>query len=749
MSLFTGNGLNDTADDSGLLTLEGTIEDITFHNEENGYTVATLAAGDDFITVVGIMPFAAEGETIKAMGKWETHAQYGRQFKLEYYEKQLPATQSAILKYLSSRAVKGIGPRLAERIVERFGEDSFDAIENHPEFLAELPGISQKKAAEISENFKEQFGIRSVMMFCRDFFGPATAVRVYKRWGGAAVDVIKENPYALCDEIYGIGFERADRIAHTLGVSDESQYRVHAGIKYFLSYNAQNNGHAYIPASKLREGSAQMLGVSSDLTAAGIDSLIQSGQLKEISLGGRRCIYLKEYYEAETYTTSKLILLDKLCQPADNRNAERLITTSELEDGIAYAAMQKKAIINSLNQGVMVLTGGPGTGKTTVIKAVLRIFDHLHLSVTLCAPTGRAAKRMSEATQREAKTIHRLLEMEYQNDNIPRFKRDENNRLAEDVVIVDEASMVDISLMSSLLKAIKPGARLILIGDSDQLPSVGAGNVLNDIIESGRFQTVKLKEIFRQASESMIITNAHSINHGEYPILNNNRSDFFYLRRDSDDDIAKTVVDLCLYRLPKKYGQEIRQNIQIISPSRKGAAGTAALNHMLQMALNPPAKNKREKKVRDIVFREGDRVMQVKNNYDIAWTKDDTEGVGVFNGDIGVIQTVDYNAEHITILFDDRTAIYDFTMLDELEHAYAVTVHKSQGSEYPIVIIPMYRFSPRLMTRNLLYTAVTRAQEMVILVGREDVINAMVDNNRQQIRYTGLRAMLENDEAES
>lgn len=733
-----------TLNNDALDMLEGTVEGITYQNAENGYTVCDLAVnGEELVTVVGVMPFLHEGEMIRVMGTWQTHPQYGKQFRTESFEKQLPESAASILKYLSSRAVKGIGPASAKKIVDRFAEDTFDVLENHPDLLAGIPGISRKKAEEISENFKRQFGIRSVMMFCRDFFGPATAVKVYNRWGGSAVDVIKENPYSLCDEIYGIGFERADRIARDLGIRQDSEYRIRAGIKYFLNYNAINNGHVFIPRPKLVAAAAQMLSVSEPQVEAGLTALENAGALVTVGTESYRCVYLKSYYEAESYTARKLDLLDKLCERISVENVDRYISTIELEDGIEYASMQKKAIHSAMAGGVMILTGGPGTGKTTVIRALLRIFDSLGMDTALAAPTGRAAKKMSQATQREAKTIHRLLEMEYSGEDEPAFRRDADNLLDEDALIIDEASMIDISLMASLMRAVKPGARLILIGDADQLPSVGAGNVLRDVIASERFHTVKLNHVFRQADESLIITNAHAINHGEYPTLDSKRSDFFFVRRPNDEDIARTVVDLCLYRLPKTYGEDIRNRIQVISPSRKGTAGTIPLNALLQSALNPPAPTKREKKSRDVTLREGDRVMQVRNNYDISWKKDDgSEGVGVFNGDIGIIAAIDPSEETVTVRFDDRTVKYEFSQTDDLEHAYAITVHKSQGSEYPVVIIPMYRFAPQLMTRNLLYTAVTRAQNMVILVGREDVVMTMVDNKRQALRYTGLRAML-------
>jgi len=724
-------------------SVEGSVEHIVFVNKENGYTVCELDVGDtESITLVGILPFLSEGETIKALGSWETHSSYGRQFKVEYFEKQMPASEAAMLKYLSSNAVRGIGRKTAQRLVEKFGADSFDVIENHPDWLTEVQGISAAKAEEISTSFREQFGVRSVMMFCRDFFGPATVLKIYKKWGGAAVDLIKDNPYILCEEIYGIGFERADRIAQSVGIDPKSQTRVRAGIKHVLSFNAHQNGHVFLPQDKLTPAVCELLGVDTNDVEIATDELEEAEQLKIIKYGGRRCVYLNYYYEAEKYTAAKLDMLDRLCPKIDAGDVEIFIRQLEKDEGIQYAPLQRKAIMMAINSGVMVLTGGPGTGKTTVIKAVISVFDRIGSSIALAAPTGRAAKRMSEATGCEAKTIHRLLEMEYADDTFPRFNRDEKNLLDEDVIIIDETSMVDSLLISALLKAIKPGARILLIGDSDQLPSVGAGCVLNDIIEGERFSTIKLTEIFRQARESLIIINAHAINDGRDPVLNSNDNDFFFLKRDKDEDIAATVVDLCDRRLPKAYGEEIRQQLQVITPSRKGAAGTEMLNKMMQQALNPPSPSKREKKTRDVIFREGDKIMQIKNNYDITWVKDGYEGVGVFNGDIGFIVKISPDDETIELNFDDRIAVYEFSMLEELEHAYAITVHKSQGSEYPVVVMPIYSFSQRLLTRNLLYTAVTRAQNKVIMVGRPDTVSSMVQNNRQAKRYTGLGRML-------
>ena len=724
--------------------ISGTVERIIFQNEQNGYTVCEIATADDeLVTVVGEMPYLNSGEMIKAFGKWTLHQSFGRQFKVEYYEKELPVSENAILKYLSSGTIRGVGPSIALRIVQKYGVDTFDVIEHHPEWLSEIQGISLKKANAMSEDFKSQFGFRSVMMFCREFFGTATAVKIYKKWGSGAIDIIKRNPYLLCDEIYGVGFEKADIVAKSMGIDNYKEERIKAGIKYVLSYNGIQNGHVFIPRDKLVMASCNMLSADESDVENAIDELLEKKELAQKKYSGRNCIYLINYYTSEKYAAEKLQLLDDLCPAVDIGDINRMIMRIEGEFGVEYASMQKKAIINSVNNGVMVLTGGPGTGKTTVIRAVIRIFEDLGYKIALTAPTGRAAKRMSESTMHEAKTIHRLLEMDYSNDNKPVFRRNENSKLEENVIIVDEASMVDILLFSSLLQAIRPGAKLILIGDVDQLPSVGAGNVLNDIIRSDRFNTVELKEIFRQEEESLIVTNAHAINEGEYPKLTSKNSDFFFLPRDDDETIARTVAELCAYRLPKTYGKDVINDIQVITPSRKGSAGTVVLNSLLQRVINPASDNKKEKKVRDITFREGDKVMQVKNNYDIEWTSTEKDGVGIFNGDIGIIKEIDVKNERMTIVFDDnRSVYYEFANLDELEHAYAITVHKSQGSEYPIVIIPMYNFTPMLMTRNLLYTAVTRAQKMVVIVGKASVIQQMVDTDRPTKRYTGLEQLL-------
>ena len=733
--------------DKELIILGGDVENIIYYNEENGYTVFDMSVDeatgelpkDEIITVQGVLPKISTGERIKVTGEWTFDKRYGRQFRAAYIEICMPATENDMLRYLSSRAIKGIGPKTAAKLIGEYGPDTFDVIENHPEWLARVPGISATKAEEISKSFRGQFAMRSLMMLCREFLSVAMQQKVFAKWGASSVERIKENPYRLCEEFDGIGFERADRFAQTLGVTADSELRLRSGIGYVLNESARNGGHSFLPWNRLVPLAAQTLGATQDKISTTLDELVLAGKLSRVKVGNLDAVYDSASLRCEMEIEEKLDLLDRLCPRIEAGDVERFITRIELEEDKKYHALQRKAISDAINSGVMVLTGGPGTGKTTVIRAVIRVYESMDMRVALAAPTGRAAKRMSEATQTEAKTIHRLLETDFTDGKRDNFKKNENDLLEEDVIIIDEASMIDMFLMNSLLKAIKPGARLMLIGDADQLPSVGAGNVLNDIIASGRYCTVKLTEIFRQSNESLIIRNAHLINRGEYPVLNDAKSDFFFMNRQRDEDIASTIVELWKIRLPKTYGEQMAAGIQVISPSRRGIAGTESLNHMLQEALNPPSDRKLEKKFRDTVFREGDRVMQIKNDYDLTWEKDGKEGMGVFNGDIGVIETINVPSEQMVIRFDERLVEYDFAKLDELDHAWAITVHKSQGSEYPVVIIPMYRSCPKqLLTRNLFYTAVTRAKAMCILVGDTSVVKEMVDNNRQIMRYTGL-----------
>ncbi len=741
-----------------LISISGVVDSIVYKNDENGYTVCDIEADDgDFFTAVGIMPFLSEGEAVKVYGSWTLHASFGRQFAVESAEACLPVTASEILRYLSSGAVKGIGPVIAKRIVERYGEDSFDVIEHHPDWLTEISGISKRKAREIQVSFVEHTGSRSVMMFCRDYFGPSTSMKIYKTWGAAAVDIIKKNPYRLCGEIGGVGFSKADEIALSLGVDPSSGERVEGAVVYLLTYNASANGHVFLPFEKLISGVSELISVTEEAVASAVKRLIVSGKLycKPIVLGGvtYNACYLDTYYKAELGVAEALCRLERSCAALSASDAERFINMLELRDGISYASEQRRAITEALVGGVMVLTGRPGTGKTTVVRALLGIFEKLGITeIELAAPTGRAAKRLSEATGRDARTIHRLLEMEYNEGSYPRFTRDETNKLDAEVIIIDEASMIDIMLMHALLRAVRAGARLVMIGDSNQLPSVGAGNVLWDLIDSGRIRTVELTDIFRQAKESYIITNASRIIEGEMPVLTEKKHDFFFMPRSYDDSIAATVVELCAKRLPAAYGEQITSGIQVISPSRRGAAGTEALNASLQRVMNPPEKGKKERKSREMIFREGDRVMQTKNNYKIEWYRDGyvtltgeerPDGIGVFNGDIGVIDGIDEEREVLKIHFDDRYVYYDFAYLEELDHAYAITVHKSQGSEYPVVIIPVYGCAPQLLTRHLLYTAVTRASRMLILVGREELVRRMVENAREDLKFTGLSVMIE------
>ncbi len=719
--------------------IEGTIQNVIYRNDNNDYTVMEISTSDDeLIIAVGTIPMAFEGEQVILRGNWTYHKEFGKQFAFDSFEKTLPIEVDGILQYLSSRTVKGVGPVTALKIVNRFGAETFDVIENHPEWLADIPGITYKKAAAISESFKEQTGIRGVMMFCKDYMATGEITRVYKRLGAGAVGIIKENPYVLCDDGYGISFEKVDGIAKTLGVPSDSRERIYNGLRHVLSYNGTLNGHTCLPADKLVAASAQLLDLNEQRIYDTLIELLDSGDLSRYKVGDNEMIMTNEVAEDEDDIARNLYRISFEAGNHAVSDIAALIQKVEKSFDISFAPMQRAALIGTLECGTMILTGGPGTGKTTVIKAIISIFGSIGIKTVLAAPTGRAAKRMSEATGNEAKTVHRMLEMERTADGRTAFCRNGKNPISEGVIIVDEASMLDLSLMAALVRAVKRGGRLILIGDSDQLPSVGAGNILYDLISSDSVRTVRLTEVFRQSKESLIITNAHKINIGERPILSNTDSDFFFVRRDAETEIADTIADLVISRLPKTYGKNVREGIQVITPSRKGNGGVDNLNNTLQGRINPPNKFKRERQAHGVTFREGDKVMQITNNYDIEWEKNGAVGVGLFNGDIGEITRIDLKEETLTVLFDDRTATYSFDMLDELELAYAITVHKSQGSEYPVVIVPMYSCPPMLMTRNLLYTAVTRAKNMVILVGRVDIAYRMVENNRELLRYTTL-----------
>ncbi len=731
-------------DRSELVTIEGEIEDIVFQSDETGYTVCSIEWEREPVTLVGILPSLMVGDAVRAMGQWVNHPTYGKQFKVTYFEKSMPADENAMLRYLSSRAIRGVGPKLAQRIIARFGDSAFDVIENNPDLLSDIPGISPRKARDISAAFKEQFGVRNIMMFFSGFFGMTTSVRIYKRWGNAAVDIIKKNPYLLCDEIYGIGFEKADGMAKELGIEKDSEERVRAGLHYILRFNAGANGHVYLPKEKLILAAAKLLEVNEERVRDILMLLCQSADLILNTQNPEKAVYLPEYFHAETGSASRLVELSRINLFGSISGVKELIERTELAEDIRYAPGQIEAIRSAIENPVTILTGGPGTGKTTIIKAIVNIFTQVGIQIALAAPTGRAAKRMSQSCGYEAKTVHRLLEMEYSPDEQVKFSRNEKNPLEFDAVIVDELSMVDILLFSHLLKAIRPGTRLILIGDSDQLPSVGAGEVLRDTIRSQVFKVCRLDRIYRQSGESMIVENAHRINQGKSPVPSDRNGDFFIMKRNGIASAADTIVSLCRDRLPATYGKEILDGIQVISCTRKGDLGTARLNLLLQEALNPPSPKKDEKKVHDVTFRVGDKVMQVRNNYDAQWQDAENEeitGLGVFNGDIGKIVAVSHTNECITVDFDSRLVEYPFDDLSEIEHAFAVTVHKSQGSEYPVVIMPVLNPPPMLATRNLIYTGVTRARKMVILVGDDRSISAMVENDYKALRYTGLSEM--------
>ena len=737
---------NDTPAPSkeSLLTLSGSVEDVIYQNDENFYTVAVLDVDGEPVTAVGTMPGLRLGSGARVMGEWVIHPAYGKQFKVSYFEPEIPDDAAGMLRYLSSRTIKGVGPKTAKRIVDRFGATSFDVIENSPELLSQIKGITPAKAQEISRSFRDQFGLRNVILFFGEHFGPATSMKIYKQFGNGAVELVKNNPYILCDKVYGIGFERADRLAMSLGVAQDSPMRVEAGIQYLLNYNSAANGHVYLPLDKLAAASSKLLGCGEDAARAAIESLTAADRLVQKAFPEHTAVYTKKAFEAETTCAVRLALLSSVNLYGTVVGAETLIDDTQEIEGIEYAPAQRRAILSAINEPLTVITGGPGTGKTTIIKAVLRIFIQLGLKTALAAPTGRAAKRMSEATSAEAKTVHRLLEMEFSADDEPRFYRGELTPLDYNAVIVDEVSMIDVYLFASLLKALRPGTRLILIGDSDQLPSVGAGDVLRDVIASKKYKVCRLERIFRQSDDSSIVANAHRINGGEYPIASGKNGDFFMLERPTPAAALAAVVELCASRLPKTYGSEVMEGVQILSCTKKGELGTVNINSVLQNTLNPPGSDKTEHKSGERVFRLGDKVMQITNDYEMVWRSADNEsltGTGVFNGDIGSIVSIDTDEQLVTVDFDGRLCDYDFSSLDELEHAWAVTVHKSQGSEYPVVILPIFDPPPMLAARNLLYTAVTRAKKMVIIVGSGASVRRMVDNDRPAARYTSLWRM--------
>ena len=738
-----------------LLELSGTIDSVIYKNEENGYTVLRLRDGNgESVTVVGCFPYAAPGESMIASGTWVNHSVHGRQFKAEFAQRLLPTSAGAIYDYLAGGTVKGIGPATAALIVDRFGDKTLDVLESAPDKLAQIKGISLDKAHRISKDFRHQAGVRRIMEFVCSFgIRPILAMRMYKYYGDKALELLRENPYILATNHIGGRFSEADALALEMGLDGSSRNRINAAALFELRHNL-NNGHCFIPRDKLAAATAELISVEAYYVDEGIAELIETGQIICEEIAGRQACYLPEIYEAETDAAARMA---RMCRARFDEDVDipALIKRIERKQGIEYAPLQKNTLRLALENQMVVITGGPGTGKTTSVRAILAMFNDMGLKTLLTAPTGRAAKRMSELSGEEAVTVHRLLGAKFAEDGERVvFTKDEDDKLDCGAVILDECSMVDITLIDALLRAMPDDARLVMVGDADQLPSVGPGNVFSAVIRSGVVPTVKLTEIFRQNEGSRIVNNAHLINKGVHPDLGENKGDFFRLKRLQAGSAVDTIIELCAVRLPKK--MNIPPNdIQVLTPTRKGELGTRNLNRRLQEVLNPPSDGKHEKLFGDVTFREGDRVMQIKNNYDILWRNEDSSaaGSGIYNGDIGRIAAIDPDSENVTVNFDGRIAVYPFDSLLELEHAWAMTVHKSQGSEYRAVILALSSSSQMLMTRDVLYTAVTRAKEILILVGDDQTAYHMIDNYRQSKRYSALRIRLRklcgvNDEAD-
>ena len=726
------------------VTVEGSVDAVIFQNEENGYTVLLLRVDgeDEPITVVGCIPCAAAGEGMTVTGVWVNHPVHGPQLSAESVERRLPQEEEDIVSYLSSGILKGVGPATAQRLVERFGADTLRVLEEEPERLKTIKGITAKKAMELSEAFRALTGLRQVMEFLARYDLPVyLAMAVQRTYGDNALQMLRDDPYILSRAQFGVDFAVADAIAISMGFGGDDPCRLRAAIEYELAHNA-GNGHVFLPREKLLAATAQLVDVDTDMVETALDKLIDSFAVVEKPIANVRGCYLPRLYQAETFVAQRL--LSMLRTPVEQlRQVDKTIDAIEKEQGVSYAPLQRQAVRMAAEGGVLLLTGGPGTGKTTSLRGIVALYRRMGLDVALLAPTGRAAKRLGEVTDCDAQTIHRALGMSYNElTGQAAFKKNGSDPLEAHAVIVDEMSMVDLELMQALLEALRPGCRLVLVGDPDQLPSVGAGNVLGDLLRSTVVPTVSLTQVFRQAEQSAIIRNAHAVNMGQPPQLDSNQGDFFFLCRRSPDRLVQTVVELCRDRLPRNMNIPAEQ-IQVLSPTRKGACGTVSLNRALQAALNPPSPQKRQKQWGDVTFRVGDRVMQTKNNYDVLWEKDDgTAGSGIFNGDVGVIQDIDSSGELIVLRFDDRTATYTADLLSQLDMAYAITVHKSQGSEYPAVILVSAPAAPSLMVRGVLYTAITRARRMLIMVGDDAVPARMAENDRQQRRYSGLRRRL-------
>ena len=725
--------------------LEGLVEAIIFKSDDSGYIVAKITANKELVTIVGIMPLIKEGQQIEVKGNWINHKQFGRQFNVAEYKEVLPTSAREIEKYLSTGIIHGIGPVTAKKIVKAFGVETLDILDNDIERLREVEGIGEKKFNIIYESYLESRELKDIIMFFQNHGVTINqCLKIYKKFGPDSIDIVSNNPYVLNDEISGIGFLTSDRIAKSLGIEPQSDFRVQSGIRYVLN-NFSGLGNTYMPKDKLIEQCQKVLMVDKELIEVNIYNSVLEGKVKVEKINDIEAVYALPYYFCELGVTNKIITLS--IEKFQTINSDVLFEISSFENkhNIKFADSQKDAILGAFENGIEIITGGPGTGKTTIIKCIIEIYENNGMKVLLVAPTGRAAKRMTESTGREAKTIHRLLEMGVSEDENSFFGRGEGEPLEGDVIIIDEASMIDIMLMNSLLKAIKLGTRVIIVGDVDQLPSVGPGNVLRDLINSNFIKVVRLNEIFRQGKESMIILNAHRINNGELPYLNKKDGDFFFDNRENNESILQTILDLVNRRIPmfnSKWNKV--KDIQILSPTRKGILGIENLNNELQAILNPPDKYKKERKFKDFIFRVGDKVMQTKNNYSLKWNRiggyGDNEGVGIFNGDMGFIESIDEENNTITVIFDDeRRIVYDNVYVEELELAYAITIHKSQGSEFKVVIIPTFMGSAFLMNRNILYTGITRAKELVVVVGSQKALKYMVDNTNSMERYSSLK----------
>ena len=722
-----------------LTTREGTVQSVIFQNEENGYTVLRLVTEEgELITVVGCIPCAAPGEHLGVSGTWETHPQHGAQLRAEEVERRLPEDAEELISYLGSGICKGLGPATARRLVERFGAETAEVISSQPEKLSLIKGITARRAMEISESFRRHMGLRRLMAFLAQYgLPPVLAIRLRQIYGDGALDAIRRDPYLLSADAGGLPFSAADEIAMSMGFSARSPERLRSALLFELSHN-EGNGHVFLPRGKLLAATAQLLGDEDGVEEA-LDTLIDEGKVSSETVANVEACYLLRLHEAEDYACRKLLNLLSATADVSSR-AGRTVDEIEQSQGITYAPLQRKAVELAAEHGVLILTGGPGTGKTTTVRGIVSLFERMGLAIVLAAPTGRAAQRLGELTGRETQTIHRLLGMSWNEaTHEVTFTKGEKEPLEADAVIVDEMSMVDLPLFAALLRALRPGTRLVMVGDADQLPSVGAGNVFSDLIRSGKVETVFLREVFRQAERSAIIRNAHAVNAGEPPRLQNDQGDFYFLCRRDAQRAVSTVVELCQSRLPEKMGIPVG-DIQVLTPTRKGPAGTENLNRLLQDALNPAKPGQPEIRWGERIFRPGDRVMQTRNDYDILWEKEDgTVGSGVFNGDVGRIQAIDPAGEWLAILYEDRKALYSLEMLSEIDLAYAQTVHKAQGSEYPCVVLCAMPSAPGLMVRGVLYTALTRARELLILVGDDAAVREMAANDRRARRYSGLR----------